>query len=86
MFLIGRGLNSISNEVRDHLFSTNAKFFEKLTFLNPLIRTRSCAYQGVRKVSFSENFAYVLNGRSLIEKELLEGWFLHVRSDFEFFI
>ena len=29
---------------------------------NPLIRTRTCAYQGVRNVSFSENLAYVLNG------------------------
>ena len=29
---------------------------------DPLIRTRTCAYQGVRNVSFTENFAYyVLN-------------------------
>ena len=27
----------------------------------PLIPTRTCGYQGVRNVSFSENFAYVLN-------------------------
>ena len=27
----------------------------------PLIRTRTCAYQGVKNVSFSEDFAYVLN-------------------------
>ena len=26
---------------------------------------RMCAYQGVRNVSFSENFAYVLNGWSI---------------------
>ena len=26
------------------------------------MRTRTCAYQGVRNVIFSENFAYVLNG------------------------
>ena len=26
-----------------------------------LIRTRTSVYQGVRNVSFSENFAYVLN-------------------------
>ena len=32
------------------------------TISNPLIRTRTCAYQGVRNVSFSENLAYVLNG------------------------
>ena len=31
-------------------------FSEKLKFL-----TRTCAYQGVRNVSFSENFAFVLN-------------------------
>ena len=46
-----------------HSLSTYAKFSEKLTF-NPLIRTRSC--QGVRNVSFSENFAYVLNGWSQV--------------------
>ena len=46
--------------VRGHPFSTYAKFSGKLTFLNP-IRTRTCAYQGVRNVSFPENFAYVLN-------------------------
>ena len=38
------------------------KFFRKTNISNPLIRTRTCAYQGVRNVSFSENFAYVLNG------------------------
>ena len=27
-----------------------------------MIRTHTRAYQGVRNVSFSENFAYVLNG------------------------
>ena len=35
--------------------------FRKTNISNPLIRTRTCAYQGVRNVSFSENFAYVLN-------------------------
>ena len=38
------------------------KIFRKTNISNPLICTRSCAYQGVRNVSFSENFAYVLNG------------------------
>ena len=37
--------------IKDHLFSTYAKFSEKLT-----------AYQGVKTVCFSENIAYVLNG------------------------
>ena len=36
------------------------KIFRKANISNPLIRT--CAYQGVRNVSLSENFAYVLNG------------------------
>ena len=38
------------------------KIFQKTNISEPLIRTRTCAYQGVRNVSFSENFAYVLNG------------------------
>ena len=40
-----------------HTFSTYAKFSEKLTFPT----TRTCAYQEVRNVSFSENFVYALN-------------------------
>ena len=47
--------------VSGHSLSTYAKFSEKLTFLVPLIRTRTCAYQEVRNVCFSENFAYVFN-------------------------
>ena len=46
--------------MKDYAFSTYLKFSEKLTFY-PLIRTRKCAYQGVRSNSFSENFAYVPN-------------------------
>ena len=41
------------------------KIFRKTNISNPLIRIRTCAYQGVRNVSFSENFAYLLNGWSL---------------------
>ena len=37
------------------------KIFRKTNISYPLIRTRSWAYQGVRNVSFSENFAYLLN-------------------------
>ena len=48
-------------KLRGHPLSTYVKFSEQLTFLTPLIRTRTCAYQGVRNVNFSENFAYVLN-------------------------
>ena len=38
------------------------KIFRKTNISNPLTRTPTCAHQGVRNVSFSENFAYVLNG------------------------
>ena len=51
--------------LREYSFSTYAKFSEKLTFF-PLIRSRTCVYQGLKNVSFSENFAYVLNEWSLI--------------------
>ena len=50
---------------RDHSFITCAKFPENITYL--LIRTRTFAYQGVRNVSFSENFAYLLNEWSQME-------------------
>ena len=42
--------------IRGHPLSTYAKFSEKLTFLTSW-------YAHVRVCSFSENFAYVLNGR-----------------------
>ena len=38
------------------------KIFRKTNVSYLLIRTPTCAYQGVRNVSFSKNFAYVLNG------------------------
>ena len=38
----------------------------------PLIRTLSCAYQGVRNVSFSENFVSAINEWSLTNKILLQ--------------
>ena len=38
------------------------KIFQKANISNTLIRTRTCMYQGVRNVSFSVNFAYLLNG------------------------
>ena len=37
------------------------KIFRKTNISYSLIRTRSCVYQEVRNVSFSENFAHVLN-------------------------
>ena len=46
-----------------HPFSTYMrKIFRKTNISYPLIRTRTCAYQGLRNVSCSENFAHVLNG------------------------
>ena len=42
---------------RYYSLSTYAKFSEKLTFLTPMISNCTCACQGVRNVSFSENFA-----------------------------
>ena len=44
-----------------HPFITHVKFSSKLTFFIPDTHT----YQGVRNVNFSENFAHVLNKRSL---------------------
>ena len=38
------------------------KIFRKTNISNPVIRTRTYAYEAVRNVNFSENFAYVLNG------------------------
>ena len=35
--------------------------FRKTNVSNPLISTRTCAYQGVRNDNFSDNFAYVPN-------------------------
>ena len=43
---------------RSHSFSTEAKFSEQLTFLGSWYEH---IHQGVRNVSFSENFAYELN-------------------------
>ena len=43
-----------------HPLSRYAEFSGKLMFLIPWYAP--CAYQGVRNVSFSENFGFVLNG------------------------
>ena len=37
------------------------KIFRKTNSSYPMTSTRTCAYQSVRNVSFSENSAYVLN-------------------------
>ena len=41
------------------------KISRKTKISNSLIRTLMCAYRGVRNVSLSENFAYILNRWSL---------------------
>ena len=47
--------------------STCINLSEKLTFLTPwYAHVRTSAYQGARNVSFSENFAYILNGWLLV--------------------
>ena len=43
------------------------KIFRKTNIFNPLIRTRTRAYQRVKIVSFSDNFAHVINGWPLTE-------------------
>ena len=54
--------------------NTFKKYFQKILSPNisyPLTSTHTCAYQGIRNVSFSENFAYVLNEWSLYCQPIL---------------
>ena len=53
--------------VRNYSFSIYTQFSKKTNISYSVIRIRTFAYQRVRNVSFSENFAYVLNGKSLME-------------------
>ena len=53
-------------QLRGHPLSTYAKFSGKTNISNPLILSRMCTYQGDRNVSFSGNFAYAINGWSVI--------------------
>ena len=43
-----------------------AQNFSKTNIFYSLIRTRTCAYQGIRNISFLGDLAYVLNEWSLI--------------------
>ena len=45
---------------------------QKTSISDPSIRTRTCAYQRVKNISFSENFAYVLNGWTLTNNDEAE--------------
>ena len=74
----------------DHPFSTYAKLSEKLTFLTSwyahvctCARTYVCV-SGVRNVSFSESFAYLLNGWTLLSKPLFATHLDTVRSRSDF--
>ena len=58
------------------------KIFRKTNISNPLIRTRTSAYRGVRNVSFSENFAYVLNGWPLVNHSSSNFTTLKIRKRF----
>ena len=42
------------------------KIFQKANISYPLIRTGACMFQGVRNVSFSENFSNLINEWSLL--------------------
>ena len=57
--------NPLSGWFRYGIIYYVRKIFRKTNISYPLIRTRTCTYQGVRNVSFSENFAYVVNEWSL---------------------
>ena len=53
--------NQLMRVIKVHSFSRYAKFSEKLTFL-PLDTYTNVLVSGVKNVSFTENFTYVLNG------------------------
>ena len=53
---------------------------DEFIFSYPLIRIRTCVYQGVRNVSFSENFAYVLNEWHLWRWMHTEAYFFTLSS------
>ena len=58
-----------------HSFSTYSTFSEKLTSITSWYAyVLTCAYQGVRNVSFVENFAYILNEWSLMKQKILQFW------------
>ena len=52
----------------NYLYHTRAKLFQKLKFLTSLIHICVCV-SGARNVTFSQSFAYVLNGWHHTETE-----------------
>ena len=51
--------NKAKGRISKWVFQENKarQIFRKTNISNPLIRIRTCAYQGVRNISFSENLA-----------------------------
>ena len=51
--------NKAKGQISKRVFQENkaCQIFRKMNISYPLIRTRMCAYQGVRNVRFSENLA-----------------------------
>ena len=59
------------------------KMFGKTNISYPLVRTRTCVYQGIRNVSFSENFAYVrFNFFKRLQHFLKLGELLYFQNNF----
>ena len=60
--------NKAKGRISKRAFQENKtrQIFRKNEHFLPLIRTRTCTYQGVRNVSFSENFGNVINECSII--------------------
>ena len=71
IFAYEKGQNSFVFVNQGHSFRTYANFFRKNKIFYPLIHKHTCAYLGVRTVSFSENFAYLTNEEYLM---LLVSW------------
>ena len=64
-FLLLNNFNSHFQILISHLLGiihlVSAQIFLETNTSYTLIRTRTCAYQGLRNISFSENFAHVLS-------------------------
>ena len=64
MFVFIRGERRLVEKWQCYISSIYCvrKIFQETNISYPLIYPSTCAYQDVRNVSFSETFAYVLNG------------------------
>ena len=76
-------LHVFSFSLRSRPLSTYAKFSRKLTFLTPWY-ARTCAYQGVKNLSFSENFnarKWMTPNRSILQLTNKSIIFCHLLED-----